>query len=440
MASDQAVDTAQAKAGKPRKERDGVLGNRDFVKLWAGESVSLIGTQVTQFTMPLVAILTLNATVFEVGVLNALRFVPVVLLSLFAGVWLDRRRRRPVLIACSLCNAVLIGLVPLGKVTGLLSLGLLYAVTTLVGAFSMVFDVGALSYLPNLVKPEHLLEGNGKIQASTAVAGIAGPGLAGVLIGVITAPITLSVDAVSYLFSALGLISISKPEPAPEIPDQVPSIRRSIAEGLRTVFGSKLLLALLAQGTALNLFFGGFITVFVVYAVRDLGLSPLKLGMVIGAVAAGGLVGALFATRLRSALGLGRTLAITLVGVSAAPPVLLIPRNASLVAVTILIAAQFWYGCNVTLFNVNAITLRQVVTPKRLLARMNATYRMVLFGAAPFGAMAGGLLGHALGLRSAMVISVVAMSSPVLFLFFSPVYRLKEMPTGPDWQTALEER
>lgn len=431
MASDQAV-AAATDAGAPAKSRDSVLANRDFVKLWAGETVSLIGTQVTQFAMPLVAILTLNATVFEVGVLNALRFVPVVLLSLFAGVWLDRRRRRPVLIACSLCNAVLIGLVPLGSVTGLLSIGLLYVVTTLVGTLSMVFDVGALSYVPNLVEREHLLEGNGKLQASSSVAGIAGPGLAGLLIGLITAPITLSVDAVSYLFSALGLISIRKPEPEPEVPEQRPSIRRSIAEGLRTVFGSKLLRALLAQGTALNLFFGAFITVFVVYAVRDLGLSPLKLGMVIGAVAVGGLFGALFATRLRSALGLGRTMAITLVGVSVAPPVLLIPRNASLVAVAVLVAAQFWYGCNVTLFNVNAITLRQVVTPKRLLARMNATYRMLLFGAAPFGAMAGGLLGSTLGLRSAMVISVFAMSSPVLFLFFSPVYRLKEMPLGPE--------
>src|SRR5260370_26832505 len=123
MASDEAVEPAEAKAGKPRKARDSVLADRDFVKLWAGESVSVIGTQVTQFTVPLVAILSLNATVFEVGVLNALRFVPVVLLSLFAGVWLDRRRRRPVLIACSLCNAMLIGLVPVGKVTGLLSIG-----------------------------------------------------------------------------------------------------------------------------------------------------------------------------------------------------------------------------------------------------------------------------------------------------------------------------
>src|SRR5260370_39399282 len=142
MASDEAVEPAEAKAGKPRKARDSVLADRDFVKLWAGESVSLIGTQVTQFTMPLVAILSLNATVFEVGVLNALRFVPVVLLSLFAGVWLDRRRRRPVLIGCALGNCALIGLVPITSVAGGRSIGLLYPVVTLTRARTMTYSVG----------------------------------------------------------------------------------------------------------------------------------------------------------------------------------------------------------------------------------------------------------------------------------------------------------
>lgn len=434
MASDPivATATATADAGPPVKSRDGVLGNADFVKLWAGETVSQIGTQVTQFAMPLVAILTLHATVLEVGVLNALRFVPIVILSLFAGVWLDGRRRRPVLIWCALGSAVTIGLVPVASVLGLLSIGLLCVVTTVVGALSMVFDVGALSYVPNLVQRRHLLEANGKLEASSAAAGVVGPGVAGLLIGLITAPITLSVDAVSYLFSAVGLIAIRTPEPEPEAPAEHLSIRHSIAEGLRAVYGSRLLRTLLLQGAALNLFFGAFITVFVVYAVRILGLSPFKLGIVIAAVAVGGLVGALFAIRLQSALGLGRTMAITTVVVSLALLALLIPRNASLVAVAILVMAQLVYGCSITLFNVNAITLRQVVTPRRLLARMNATYRMVLFGAAPLGAISGGLLGSAVGLRTALVVSVIAMSSPVLCIFFAPVYRLKEMPLGPD--------
>jgi MFS family permease len=430
VASDQTVRAPGPALGAPAPTR-GVFANADFVKLWAGESISLIGTQVTQFTMPLVAVLSLNATVAEVGVLNALRFVPVLLLSMFAGVWLDRRRRRPVLIACALGNAVLIGMVPLASVTGMLSIGLLYAVVTLVGLLNMVFDVGALSYVPNLVKHDHLAEANGKIQASTAFAGVAGPGVAGLLVGLITAPITLSVDAVSYLFSALGLITIRKPEPAPEVPEVRPSVRQSIAEGLRAVYGSKLLSALLTQGTALNLFFGGFITVFVVYAIRVVHLSPFELGVVMAAAAVGSLIGATTAGRVRQAIGLGHTMIVNTVGVSVTLLALLIPRHASPLAMVIFVTAQLVYGWNIAMFNVNAITLRQIVTPKRVLARMNATYRMVLWGVAPIGMTLGGLLGGAVGLRTALVISLTLMASPLLWLFFSPAVRLAEMPAGP---------
>jgi len=444
MAPEQVVkatarDAGAPETGAPAQSRDGVLANRDFAKLWAGETVSLIGTQVTQFALPLVAILTLNATVFEVGVLNALRFLPLIPLSLLAGVLLDRRRRRPVLLGCALGNVVLIGLVPVSSVTGMLSIGLLYVVTTLVGTLNMTFEVGALSYMPFLVEPRHLSEANSKIQASMAVAGIAGPGLAGLLVGLITAPITLSVDAVSYLGSALSLISISKPEPEPEKSAERPSIRRSIAEGLHAVYGSKLLRALLAQSAVLNLFYAAVVTVFVVYAVRVLGLSPFKLGIVIGAAAVGGLTGALLATRTRRALGLGRAMAVSTIGVSAGPLMFVIPRGAGPLSMVVLVAAQFVYGCSIAIFNVNAITLRQTVTPQRLLARMNATYRMVIYGVPLFGATSGGLLGSAVGLRSALVISLVAMVSPVLWIFFSPVFRLKEMPLGPPLRQEMDE-
>jgi Na+/melibiose symporter-like transporter len=427
MASDQAVEAAAGDAAQPR----GVFANRDFTRLWAGQTVSLIGTQVTQFTMPLVAVLTLNATVFEVGVLNSLRFVPVLLLSVFAGVWLDRRRRRPVLIACALGNAVLIGLVPIAAAAGQLSIGLLYAVNGLVGTLNMIFDVGALSYVPFLVERDKLGEANARLQVSSAVAGISGPGLAGLLVGLITAPVTLSIDAASYLASAIGLISVTRREPEPEPSPHDYSIRGSIAEGFRAVFGSKLLRALITQSTALNLFFGSFITIFVVYAVRTLHLRPVELGIVIGASAAGGLAGALLATKARKALGYGKAMAVTTIGVSAAPLLLLVPRNASGPAIVIMVLAQLGYGSSISAFNVNAITLRQVVTPTRLLARMNATYRMLIWGAPPVGAVAGGLLGSAVGLRAAVVISLIAMTSPILWIFFSPVFRLSEMPTGP---------
>jgi MFS-type transporter involved in bile tolerance (Atg22 family) len=390
--------------------------------------------------MPLVAILTLNATVFEVGVLNALRFVPVIVVSLFAGVWLDRRRRRPVLIACALGNAVLIGLVPLSSATGWLSISLLFAVTVLAGTLTVIFDVGALSYVPFLVERRHLPESNSKLQASFAVAGIAGPGLAGLLIGLITAPVTLSVDAVSYLFSAFGLVSIRKPEPEPEVLAERPSIWHSIAEGFHAVYGSKLLRALLIQSATLNAGFGAVSTIFTVYAVRVLGLSPAKLGIVIAGLAVGALFGALSATRIRSALGLGRALAVSIAGVSVSPLLLLVPHSASAVAVLVLFAGWLGHGCGISIWNVNTITLRQALTPMRVLARMNATYRMLLFGALPAGAIAAGLLGSAVGMKSTLVISVIVLLSPVLWMAFSPVFRLREMPLGPLSDTGSEDR
>jgi MFS family permease len=428
MASEQALEAATTDPAAGGRAADGFLINPDFAKLWVGETISEIGTQVTLFALPLVAILTLKATVFEVGVLNALRFVPVIVVAVLAGVGLDRRRRRPVLILCSVASAVLIGLIPLAQATGLLSLGLLYAVTLLVGTLSVCFDVGALAYVPYLVGRQHLIEANSKLQASNAFAGIAGPGLAGLLIGLITAPITLTVDAVSYLFSVAGLIAIRRPEPPPEA-GQRPSMRHSMAEGFRAVYGTRLLRVLLAQSATLNVGFGATSTIFTVYAVRTLGLTPLKLGIALGALQAGALLGALGAARVKRAIGLGRTLAVSIIAVSGSPLLLLLPHNASPATVAIFAASWLGHGFGIAIWNVNTITLRQAVTPTRVLARMNATYRMLLFGALPLGAMAGGLLGSALGLHTALVVAVIVLTVPMAWIIFSPVFRLTEIPT-----------
>lgn len=433
MTSDQIAQPSAAQDEEQAQSRTrGVLANRDFTKLFVGEAISQIGSQVTQFTMPLVAIITLNATAFQVGVLNALKFVPVIVIALFAGVWLDRRQRRPIMIMCALGNAVLIGLVPISSVSGFLSIGLLYVVITLSGSLTVIFDVGALSFVPSLVDREHLTDGNSKLQASGYFAGVAGPGLAGLIVGLITAPITLSIDAVSYLFSAAGLMAVVKREPAPEQPADRPSIRQSLAEGFRAVYGTKLLRILLAQSATLNVGFGAVSTIFTIYAVRALGFSPDKLGLALGSLAAGALGGSLLAARVQRLLGLPRTLTLAIIGVCASPLLLLIPRNADVVSLLLAMAAWLGHGFGIGMWNVNTITLRQVLTPMRLLARMNATYRMVLFGALPVGAMIAGLLGDAVGYWHATLISVIALTAPMAWLTFSPVFRLKELPTGPN--------
>ena len=287
-------------------ESGSIWRNLDFIKLWVGESISLIGTQITQFTLPLIAVLTLHASVFQVGLLNAARSGPIVVVALFAGVWVDRYRRRPILIGCALGCGVLIGLIPLASVLGVLSMNLMYAVCVLAGVLSVVFDVGVQSYVPSLVPRRHLAATNSRLQTSLSLSMVAGPGLAGILVGAIAAPDTLTADAISYFCCALGLIAIRRREAAPEPAAQRQSVRGSIAEGLRAVFGNRVLRALLIQSGYFNLFQGGLITVLVVYALKNLLLTPFQLGVVLGAIAVGGLFGSMSANKIRDALDHGR--------------------------------------------------------------------------------------------------------------------------------------
>jgi len=436
MTSDQIAQPTARAVPKP----GGVLSNRDFAKLFAGETISQIGSQITQFTVPLVAIITLNASAFQVGVLNALKFVPVLVIAIFAGVWLDQHRRRPIMIGCALGSAALIGLVPISSELGFLSIGLLYVVITLTGSLTVIFDVGALSYVPFLVDREHLTESNSKLQASISFAGIAGPGFAGVIVGLLTAPIALSVDAVSYLFSAGGLLAITKREPVPERSADRPSIRQSLAEGFRAVYGIKLLRILLGQSATLNVGFGMVSTIFTLYAVRVLHFSPDKLGLAIGSLAAGALCGSLLAGRVERLIGLPATLTLAIIGVCASPLLLLIPRDAGVVSIALCMAGWYGHGFGIGMWNVNTITLRQVLTPMNVLGRMNATYRMVLFGALPVGALLAGLLGSTVGYWHAILISTIALTTPMLWLAFSPVFRLKELPPGPNEATPDESK
>jgi MFS family permease len=415
-----------------------LLANKDFIKVWAGETVSLMGTQVTQLALPLVAILTLHASPFDIGLLNASRYIPVVIVSLFAGVWLDRRRRRPALIASNLGRAVLIGMIPVAYALGALSIWLLCLLCIVTGALTVIFDVGLLSYVPSLVERRHLAESNGKLQTSWSLAGIVGPGAGGLLVGLLSAPVTLAVDAVSFLVSALSLMAVRKPEPEPNQAAAKMPVRASIKEGLATVFGSRLLRSLLTQSATFNLFQNALITVFLVYAVRVLGLSPTQLGVVVASMSVGALVGAFSTHRITKAVGLGRTLRITTIGVGLAPLLLVLPSGSSILAIGTLMASQAIYGFGLVVYNVNTVTLRQTVTPNRLLGRMNASYRLLLFGTIPVGAILGGALGEVAGLRPAMIVTVTLLMSPIIWTFFSPVYALQKMPDGPDLENQPE--
>nr|BFE74343.1 hypothetical protein GCM10020092_076440 [Actinoplanes digitatis] len=260
----------------------GALRNPDFRKFWIGETVSLFGSEVTRFVLPLVAVLTLGASAFEVGVLNALRYVPIVIVSLFAGIWLDRRRRLPVLIGSNVVRAACIGLVPLLATLGGLTMWTLGAVALVLGTFTVIFDVGSLSLVPNLVDRPQLPDANGRLQTSFSAAMIVGPGVGGFLVTAMGAPLTLSVNAASYAFSVVMLLLLTVREPEPQAAADRPTVRASIAEGLHAVFGNRVLRNLLSQSATFNLAQNAMMTVFVIYTVRYLGLTAGELGLVLG--------------------------------------------------------------------------------------------------------------------------------------------------------------
>ncbi|HEX8112505.1 MAG TPA: MFS transporter, partial [Kofleriaceae bacterium] len=374
----------------------------DFVKLWSAQSISLLGTQITTLALPLTAILLLHATPVQVGLLASMQYLPFLLVTLPAGAIVDRRRRLPVLIATDLGRAVLLAAIPLAVWLGHLELWLLYPVAFGVGVLSVFFDVAHQSYLPSIVDGEQLVEGNTKLQLSYSGAQLAGPGLGGVLVQLLTAPIAIAVDVTSYLGSAVLLGWIRRREPAPPADAggaDLAGIARDIRGGLHFVWRHPLIRPIaLATGTA-NFFylFGMTGAVLALYAVRELGLSPALLGIVLASGNVGAILGSLAADRVLARFRFGR---VMLVGsVASAFAIALMALATPGTAVVMLPAAVMLGELGVTIYDISQISLRQAATPSALQGRMNATVRFINWGPIPIGAFIGGVIGEALGLR-----------------------------------------
>lgn len=408
-------------------DRGSLWRHRDFVKLWAGETLSLFGTQVTVLALPLTAVLTLGADASELGLLNAARFAPFVAVILFAGVWVDRRRRRPVLVQTNLGRALLIALVPAAAAFDLLRIELLYLVGFLAGCLTVFFDVAYPSYLPILVSRHRLTEGNSKLQASASAAEVGGPGLGGLLVQVATAPFALLVDAVSFLVSALLLTRIQSEEPDPAVEKREP-IWPAIREGFRFTFADRYLRPIAGEAATYNLFEQAILTVFVLYAVQDLSLSAGLLGLIISVGGAGAFVGAAAAGYPARRFGLGRTIVGSmLVGCTVPLAVPLVPGEER-ITVPLLGLIFFVWGLAIAVSNVHVVSLRQATTPDPMLGRMNASYRFFTYGAIPIGALLGGFLGATLGLRATLFITTGGLLLALLWIAASDVPRLRNLP------------
>ena len=397
----------------------------DFLWLWSSQTVSQFGSQVSALALPLVAIVVLRESAFEVATLGMVEFLPFLLFALPAGVWVDRLRRRPILIVSDIVRALALASVPVAYWLDGLTIWQLYAVGFVVGVGTVFFDVAYQSFLPTVVARDELSEGNSKLEVSRSAAQIGGPGLAGVLIGVLTAPVAVLADAISFVVSGLlvGRIRSVEREPTRE---ERRSLLSELWEGLRYVLTHEYVRGMAAAVAIFNFFGNVGGAILLVYLVRDLGMSATTIGLVFGLGNLGFLAGAFVAKRVETRLGVGRTI----VGSMALSPfgLLLVPLATRETAAPLLVASGAIVGFAVVLYNVSAISLMQAITPDRLLGRMNASRRFVVWGVIPLGSLVGGVLASTIGLRPTLFVGAIGASLAVLPLLFSPVRSLQRVP------------
>lgn len=406
----------------------GLERNPDFVRLWIGQTLSMFGSQVTLLALPLTAIFLQGVTPAEMGILGALHGLPFLLVGLFAGVWVDRVKRRPILIAADLGRALLLATIPLALLLGVLQIWQIYLVTFLVGLLTLFFDVAYRSALPSLVGREHLVEGNSKLELSRSSAEIGGPGLAGVLVQILSAPVAILVDSISFICSAVLVAFIKTPEALPGPASTKRKLLPDIRDGLRFVFANPLLRSLAACFATINLFSHMLEAVFVLYAVRVLGLDAFALGVIFGSGNVGFLVGALLSGPLIRRIGLGKAVAASVLLVGGGDLLLVLAGGPLPFIVAILIAAEFFFGAGMTLFSVNSVSLRQGLTPDHMQGRTNATVSFLGWGIAPLGALAGGILAQITDMRSTLLFAALGELASVLWVVLTPLIRLSEHP------------
>jgi len=406
-----------------------LLRHRDFRQLWAAETVSQVGTQVTQLALPVLAVSLLAATPLEMGFLTALETAAFLLIGLPAGAWVDRWRRKRVLVSADLVRAVVLATLPVAYLFDVLTLGQLFVVAAVTGTATVFFDVAYQSYLPTLVDRDQLVDGNGKLEASRAVAQVAGPGVTGVLLRVLGAPLLVAVDAVSFLLSALFIGRIQRPDTVPDRAERR-ALRTEIAEGLSFVVRHPLLRRIVACTGTSNLFSSITTTLLVLYALRELELSESVLGLVFSAGAVGGLIGAATAARFARWVGEGRAIPLSILVM--VPFTALTPLAAAGAPLVLLTLSQFGFSWAVVAYNVTQVSFRQRLCPPALLGRMNASVRFLVFGTMPVGGLLGGVLGTWLGVLPTLWIAVAGQVLATCWVVFSPLLHLRDLPDELD--------
>lgn len=409
--------------------RHGVWQSADFTRLWGASVVSAFGSAITRLAVPLVAATTLHASPAQMGLLVASENLPILLLGLLAGTWLDRRSKRPVMIATDLVRGALLLAIPVAWWLGALRVELLIAIAFLVGALNVFFDIASQSLLPVILRDQRLAEGNARLFTGWSIAEIAGPGVAGWLVQVITAPFAIVADAISYLLSAAVLLGIKSAEPvAPRAGAAAPSFGQELLDGLRLVMGDPVLRATALATGLWNIFDGARWAVLILFLTRTLGLDATIVGLVFMASSLGYLIGSLLPQRVAQRIGLGPAI---LLGIVLAVPSELLTAVAGgppLQATAMVVAGFFLGGIVIPVYDINQFSLRQAVIPLHMQGRGNATMRTIIRGAVPLGAVLGGLLAERSGLRGVMIFASFGGLAAFLAIWFSPVRAMQALP------------
>jgi len=413
---------------KLRRPTGGLWSHSDFLKLWTGQTISEFGSQVSGLAIPWLAAVSLHATPFEFSILGVLGFLPFMLFALPAGVWVDRLRRRPILIAGDAARAVLLAYIPIAWAIGILDIWQLMVLQFLIGIFTVFFDVAYQSYLPSLVDRNQLVEGNSKLQTTVSAAQIGGPGLAGVLIGVLTAPYAVALDAASFVISTLFMIPIRAQETLPEReagapkPKMLPELKEGVAYVVRHPH-----LKWIAMCTGSSNFFGQVaFSIGLLYMARTLHVSSFWAGVVFAGFGVGSIAGALVTTRFQKAVGVGN--AIWMPAVLFSLGGLAFPLAPKSFPIPVLLVGTLAFGFGGMAYNITQVSLRQAITPERIQGRMNATMRWIVWGTIPLGALAGGAIATAYSLRAALWVGAIGGLFTFLPVLLSSVRSIREMP------------
>jgi MFS family permease len=401
-----------------------ILRGRDFRRFWLGESISLIGDQITLIALPLVGVLALHADAAQMGYLGAAALIPNLLFSLHAGAWLDRRgRRRQAMIVTALARAALLATIPVAYWLGALTMAQLYVVSFLVGTLSVFFFVAYSTLFVSLVPRDRYLEASSLLHGSRAFSFVAGPSIGGVLVQIFSAPGALIADAVSFLVSAFSLGSIHPTEPPTE-----EAQRGHVKAGIAYIRRSPIIRASLLATATINFFNFVFWALFFLYATKTLGVGAGLLGLVLGAASVGGVLGSIVTGRISRRIGVGPAFALGSILFPA--PLVLVPLagGSDWTIVACLFAAEFLSGFGVMVLDITAGSIKAALVPDRLRARVAGAYMVVNYGVRPIGALVGGALGTWIGLRPTLWIASLGAIAGVLWLLPSPVPRLRELP------------